>query len=212
MHCISKKISYFIKRLGKYACAYISTKKPQRRRILMKKKLFTFILVQLIAFSIYAEVRGRYIRIFNPGKKILSLAEVQVLALGKNIAFHKKAVQTSIEFDGVAKRAVDGHTNGDFFRKSVTHTAIGDSNPTWEVDLQASVDIKKIIVWNRTDTVSERIIGTVVMILDENRKVVWARKITKNEPKIVFNLIAPPLQGYLGKVMPKVHVKEVAKK
>ena len=178
----------------------------------MKKKLFTFILVQLLAFSIFAEVRGRYIRIFNPGRKILSIAEVQVLALGKNIAFHKKAVQSSIEFDGVASRAVDGHTNGDFFKKSVTHTAIGDSNPTWEVDLQAPVAIKKIVVWNRLDTASERMIGAIVMILDENRKVVWARRISKNEPKSVFNLIAPPLQGYLGKIMPKVHLKEVAKK
>jgi hypothetical protein len=85
---------------------------------------------------------GRYVRIELPGKqRILSLAEVQVFAGGENVAPKGTATQSSVAFDGPAKLAIDGNTNGNYFEsKSVTHNNQED-NPWWEVDLCFLVEV-----------------------------------------------------------------------
>jgi len=55
-----------------------------------------------------------------------------------------------------ADRAVDGNTDGDFSKGSVTHTdpRTDNSNNTsawWEVELDTQHFISGIEVWNRTD-------------------------------------------------------------
>ena len=75
---------------------------------------------------------GRFVRIELPGKqKFLHLAEVQVFSAGRNLAPRAKAAQSSIDYDGVPQRAVDGRTDGEFSGNSVTHTHMED-NPWWE--------------------------------------------------------------------------------
>jgi hypothetical protein len=121
--------------------------------------------------------QGRFVRIELPGsQKILSLAEVQVFASGENIATQGKASQSSVAFDGPAKLAIDGSTDGRYYEsKSVTHNNQED-NPWWEVDLGKLQPIERIAVWNRTDggaVIGSRLAGFKLIVLDEMRQVVW---------------------------------------
>jgi hypothetical protein len=117
------------------------------------------------------------VRIELPGsQKILSLAEVQVFAGGENIAPQGTATQSSVAFDGPAKLAIDGNTDGRYYEsKSVTHNRQED-NPWWEVDLGKAQPIERIAVWNRTDgggAIGSRLSGFKLIVLDEARQVVW---------------------------------------
>lgn len=67
---------------------------------------------------------------------------------------------------GLASKAVDGITDGNFANVSVTHTACvvdaanqcqGSKNPWWKVDLGAEYEINKVEIWNRTDFCRERL-------------------------------------------------------
>lgn len=120
---------------------------------------------------------GRFVRIELPGsQRILSLAEVQVFAGGENVAPKGTATQSSVAFDGPAKLAIDGNTDGRYFdSKSVTHNNQED-NPWWEVDLGTDRRIDRLAVWNRTDggaAIGSRLTGYKMSILDEKRNVVW---------------------------------------
>ena len=117
---------------------------------------------------------ARYVRIDIPGKKkILSLAEVEVMSAGQNVARKGKARQSSTDFAGPAKYAIDGNTDGNYQARSVTHTAISD-NPWFEVDLGREMPIDEIRVWNRTDAgTSARLRDFNVRLLNESRSQVW---------------------------------------
>ena len=132
-------------------------------------------------------LEARFVRVELPGQPYLSLAEVQVLSGGANVALKGKASQSSTGFEGVASRAIDGVTNGDYHAaNSVTHTAGGEDNPWWEVDLGKPVPIERIVIWNRTDGgTSERLKGFRVKLLDKDRKGVDERKFDKApNPKV----------------------------
>jgi hypothetical protein len=119
-------------------------------------------------------VQGRFVRIDLAGKdKILSLAEVRVIAEGMNVAVAGTASQSSDDFDGPAGLAIDGKTTGVFSEKSTTHSKISDS-PWWELDLGKVTQVESIEVWNRTDAgVLDRLAGAKVQLLAEDRKVIW---------------------------------------
>jgi hypothetical protein len=126
-------------------------------------------------------VTGRFVRVEIPGDgKILSLAEVQVFSSGANSARGGKARQSSTDFDGDAPRAIDGNTDGDYFRSnSVTHTRI-ESNPWWEVQLAEARPIDRVVVWNRTDGgTGSRLADFRVSVLDDARKVVWQQDVAE---------------------------------
>lgn len=118
-------------------------------------------------------VRGRYVRVELPGKdKILSLAEVQVFNGASNVALRGEARQSSTAFDGPARFAIDGNTDGTFDQaRSTTHTG-SSSDPWWEVDLRASEAMDRVVVWNRKES-PERLKGFRLQLLDEQRQVVW---------------------------------------
>jgi hypothetical protein len=125
---------------------------------------------------------GRYVRVELPGSnKILSLAEVEVFAKGENIAQKGTATQSNVAFDGMPSRAIDGNTNGNYFEaNSVTHSDVNATDPWWEVDLGSIQVIDKITVWNRTDggaSISDRLKGARVQVLDEDKKVLWEKPI-----------------------------------
>lgn len=117
---------------------------------------------------------GRFVRVELPGKeKILSLAEVQVFNGDENLALSGEASQSSTDFNGPAKLAIDGNTDGDFDRKSVTHTALSE-NPWCEVDLKSSQPIERVVIWNRTDNgLQTRLNGARLLVLNEHREVLW---------------------------------------
>ncbi|MGB2351981.1 MAG: DUF1553 domain-containing protein, partial [Akkermansiaceae bacterium] len=121
--------------------------------------------------------RGRYVRIELPGKdRILHIAEVQAFnSGGQNLALSGKARQSTTGFDGHAKLAIDGITDGDYFKSnSVTHNGNGDPAAFWEVDLGAEHELSRIVVWNRTDSgLQPRLDGFRLQVLDANRQPVW---------------------------------------
>jgi hypothetical protein len=82
-----------------------------------------------------------------------------------NLALNMPAAQSSTALGAGAGNAVDGNTDGDITHHSVTHTEI-QKNPWWQVDLGSSVNIKSVVIWNRTDAVSERLSDYWVFISD----------------------------------------------
>ncbi|MDB6074455.1 MAG: Planctomycete cytochrome, partial [Verrucomicrobiaceae bacterium] len=119
---------------------------------------------------------GRFVRVEIPGKgNPLHLAEVQVFSNGQNIALKGKATQSGQYAEAEARRAIDGKTNGDYYKGSVSHTADGATDPWWEVELPANVPVDKIVVWNRTDgKTSARLKNWRVLLLDDKRQTVWS--------------------------------------
>ena len=85
-----------------------------------------------------------------------------------NVAVGKAATQRSTAYGGVAERAVDGNTDGNWSAGSVTHSAEdGSPEPWWQVDLGASVPIHSVHVWNRSDCCSERLGDYYVLVSNE---------------------------------------------
>ena len=126
--------------------------------------------------SIAKPVSARFVRIELPGNgKILSLAEVEVISLGENLAPNGTASQSSTASGGDAGRAIDGNTSGQYKESnSTTHTAT-TSNPWWELDLGKSVAIDEIRIWNRTDggdAIGQRIKGFQLKLLSEDRTLI----------------------------------------
>ena len=138
--------------------------------------------------------KGRYVRIELPGQdRILSLAEVQVFAGADNVALKGIAKQSTTGFEGEAKRAIDGKTDGEYYRSnSVTHSGINDPSPWWEVDLKATTAVDRIGIWNRTDggaTTIARLGNFRLVLLDEARQTVWEQTVKEApNPSKVFEL------------------------
>lgn len=119
---------------------------------------------------------GRFVRVELPRKGTLSLTEVDVISGGKNIALSGTATQSSTANGGVASRAIDGNTHGEWGRGTTTHTEIDEANPWWEVDLGRVQPIEKIAIVNRNDpgsTLGKRLDGFRLTILDNARQPVF---------------------------------------
>lgn len=142
-----------------------------------------------------SRLSGRIVRVELPGKsRFLHLAEVQVFSGAENVATTGEAKQISTDFDGPAKLAIDGNTDGQYENKSVSHTAQAD-NPWWEVDLKAERPLDRIVLWNRTDGgTAERMKNYRVSVLNAQREVIWSKDIDEPpRPSAEF-----PLSGVRG--------------
>lgn len=95
-----------------------------------------------------------------------------VAAQSQNLALGKIATQSTDigppfnASDGLAFKAVDGNTDGNWNGGSVTSTACtidstnecrGTTDPWWQVDLGTDFVIDRIQIWNRTDCCKERL-------------------------------------------------------
>ncbi len=67
-----------------------------------------------------------------------------------NLSSDKKVKQSSILYNGIAERAIDGNTDGKWTNGSVIHTDY-DANAWWEMDLGKIHTISSIEIWDRTD-------------------------------------------------------------
>ncbi len=133
-------------------------------------------------------VAARFVRIeaLGQGKlrkdpRILSLAEVQVLSAGENVARKGKATQSSEENEGAAGRAVDGDTDGHFSSGSTTLTR-GEPSPWWEVDLGQTRLLDEVVIWGRTydDGEKKEKPSTMrVVALDDQRNPVWQTELDR---------------------------------
>lgn len=143
-----------------------------------------FVITELkaqIALSGQTSPIARIVRIEIPGtEKILSLAEVQIFSAGVNVAVNGTAAQSTTDYEGPAQYAIDGNTDGEFEKKSVTHTAMSD-NPWWEVDLGGNKAIERLKIWNRTGGgVHKRLADFRITLLDDARHVVWEQTVAES--------------------------------
>jgi len=117
---------------------------------------------------------ARFVRIELPGdKRILTLAEVEVISGGKNVAPGGKAAQSSTNGDATAARAIDGNKDSDYGKKGQTHTSnAGTTQPWWELDLGQATDVEKVGIWNRKGFES-RLDGFTLSLLDADRRAVF---------------------------------------
>lgn len=80
-----------------------------------------------------------------------------------NIAGTAAVKQSSVAYSGFAARAIDGNTNGDYTRNSVTHTAT-EVEPWLELNFGNSAEIDGLAIWNRTDCCAERLDNVSIFI------------------------------------------------
>ena len=120
---------------------------------------------------------ARYIRIALPGRgRVLTLAEVEVMSEGKNVARQGTARQSSTDFGGVAARAIDGNKDGSYGKGGQTHTKGSSRDPWWEVDLGREVPVESIRIWTRSEnngSYVDRLKGFWLTAMDSSRKSVF---------------------------------------
>lgn len=131
-------------------------------------------------------VFGRFVRIELPRSGTLTLAEVEVLSAGKNIAPAGRARQSSTAYGGNARNAIDGRMDGSYSSGTQTHTREDERNPWWELDLGGEKPIDEIVVWNRADDgegIARRLDGFTLTILDAKKREVFSRTGISAPPK-----------------------------
>jgi serine/threonine protein kinase len=128
-------------------------------------------------------IKARQVWVSMKGRTILNLAEVQVFSGAENIAFQGDATQSSVEWNGTPERAIDGNTDGNFDKGSVSHTNGKNKDPVWKLKFPREVTLNTIVLWNRTDPkYSDRLKNFTVSVRDEQDKVLWQKTI-KETPK-----------------------------
>ena len=134
---------------------------------------------------------GRFVRIELPGKqRTLTLAEVEVISDGINLARKGKATQSSTSNGGDASKAIDGNKSPSFADGGQTHSAEGTDNPWWELDLGSEAVIESIIIYNRADgALGSRLNNFTVKVLDKDKKEVFS-KVNNPTPavKVAFEM------------------------
>ena len=89
---------------------------------MIRKTATSLALAAVLSAPAWAAETARYVRIELPGKnRILTLAEVEVISSGKNIAPKGKASQSSTASSGDASRATDGNKNPSYNANGQTH-------------------------------------------------------------------------------------------
>jgi putative heme-binding domain-containing protein len=130
---------------------------------------------------------GRYVRVQLPGaQRTLTLAEVEVLSDGVNIARQGKATQSSTAHGGVAERAIDGDASGSYGSGHQTHTNENSRDPWWQVDLGSERPIDAAVIWNRTDgELGKRLDGFSLVVRDANGQAVFEKtNISAPDPSV----------------------------
>ena len=76
------------------------------------------------------------------------LINIIACLISDNLAFGKQTDQSSVNFDGVSSRAVDGISNTDHYANSCTHTD-RELNSWWRVDLGQVEQVSEIYLVNQ---------------------------------------------------------------
>ena len=120
----------------------------------------------------------RYVRVELPGPaRTLSLAEVEIESGGENVARGGRASQSSVAWDGVPERAIDGNDDGAYAAGGQTHTVEDQPDPWWEVDLGREHAVERVRLYNRTDgDFAARLDGCVVRAFDGERREVFIER------------------------------------
>ena len=146
----------------------------------------------------------RYIRLyFDDGAlHILNLVELQAfntkgpspstnLALGKPVfadSYDTRAL-AGLNFPWVL---TDGAMNG-FFATDYLSNSNGRLEPWVFVDLGRPTAVTQVVLYNRVDCCSDRVIGAKLAVLDSNQNVLFSQQITAAQLVYTFNLNLPLL-------------------
>jgi len=105
-----------------------------------------------------------------PGRGTLTLAEVEVLSGGVNVARKGRASQKNTSNGGDASRGIDGNKSGSFGDGGQTHSEENTGRPYWEVDLGEEMPIDQIVIYNRTESdLGKRLNSFTLLVLDNSR-------------------------------------------
>jgi putative heme-binding domain-containing protein len=143
-------------------------------------------------------IAGRFVRIELPGRsRTLTIAEVEVLSGGRNVAPQGKASQKNTASGGEAARALDGNRSTKYGDRGQTHSQENTRDPWWEVDLGSEVRIESVIVYNRAEgDLGKRLDGFTLKVLDNSRVEVFSReKLPAPESRGEYKIGAPSPQG-----------------
>ncbi|MAB78660.1 MAG: dehydrogenase [Planctomycetes bacterium] len=155
---------------------------------------------------------GRYVRIELPGEsRTLTLAEVQVFEDGANISGSGTATQSTVNWGGVASRAIDGITSPHWSDGGQTHTMENRPNPWWELDLGSERRIDEIVLWNRVENdnrdLSLRLDDFEVRILDTHRRTTFEFKAGAAPfPSVSVEVVPPDAQLRRASALALAHV------
>ena len=119
-------------------------------------------------------VVGRYVKFANPVVSCMNILEIEVYSTDgvTDVAKGKPVVASSVWSNDTTDYGAQNVTDGN---KTSTLYASGCSDaPSVVIDLGASGPIVNIIVYNRQDSGTDRILGSVLSVLDNNGNVVWA--------------------------------------
>ena len=131
---------------------------------------------------------GRYVRVELPGRGTLTLAEVEVMSSGENVARRGRASQKNTAYGGDAARAIDGNKSGNYGDGGQTHTEENTVEPFWEVDLGDEYPIDQIVIYNRVE-IPDRLNNFTLKVLDEKRNEVFKKdKNPAPSVKVAFEL------------------------
>ncbi|XP_064639836.1 uncharacterized protein LOC135495302 [Lineus longissimus] len=140
--------------------------------------------------------KGRYLVIQVPGSVPLTLCEVEVYErndLGDNLALGKPCSQSSDgdSLIGLCDRANDGMRLTNLNHGSCTLTGSKMTESWWHVDLLSIYQIKKIVIVNRGDTLSDRLKNFNVIIT----KIFIPFELSKVPSTLCFSQHAPLKPG-----------------
>ncbi|KAL6462424.1 hypothetical protein MHYP_G00288460 [Metynnis hypsauchen] len=121
-------------------------------------------------FKFEKGIPGHYVNVFLPGYNLsLMLCEVEVFGYptphGQNVALEGTATQSSLFSYYFASNAVDGNRDGVYSHGSCS-VVNNDFSPWWKLDLQKRHKVFSVIITNRQDAVSERLLGAEIRIGD----------------------------------------------
>lgn len=85
-----------------------------------------------------------------------------------NLARGKRTFQSSTAHGGSSGRAVDGKTSSNYNSRSCTHTK-APGRKVWGVNLVKEYSIKKVIIYNRMDCCSQRLVGSRVHVTNDKQ-------------------------------------------
>ena len=78
----------------------------------------------------------------------------------------KLTAQSNVRYGGLSPRAVDGNTNGYYFRHGTCTYSEGNdvTNPWWRVDLASCYAVTRVVVYSRVDCCSNRLTDMEIRI------------------------------------------------
>ena len=121
-----------------------------------------------------------------------------------NAARAGTASQSTTDNGGVASRAIDGNTDGNWGNGSVTHTGNTPiDNEWWEVDLGALTYVDRIQVWFRTDCCQTRNENLRLVIYDSagpGRQIIWTQNVGANPGANKAFDVSPAMLGRVVRV------------